>query len=957
MLLQFRNFDFIKHRFAVIGVTIVIAIISASWLVIQMQRASEISAFRTATVNLGNGMASQTTHSLNEIDHMLDEARSALSAAPSSAAAIADPRSSATLDLLIDLQKRTPGIASLSVYDAKGQIANTTGKGLSIPINIAGRDYFRRFVNSADMSVAVGVPVLNSKTKERTLSLARRLDGRAGQFAGVVVGDFSLTGLEEFYRLAMPPKRTVYLLRSDGLVLASYPRHDQEIGTKIPATSPWYATVAKSAMGTYQGPDHLLAEPIIASVSRLPGLPLVVEASVTQADVLHDWRQQRWGVVLGSCLAIFGTMWLLRLFARQYRRVELSELSLATQNQQLETVYAQLDSTMANVPQGVSLFDADKRLVLFNRQYCDLFAIPADSLRIGMPISEINAMRLAFGSLTELSMKEYNATLERLFQQRTPENVMIDLANGRVISSHFQPLAGNGWVVTHEDVTERREAEAKISFLARHDILTGLGNRATFYDQLGRALAKIEHGQKFAVLFLDLDHFKPVNDEFGHPTGDALLRAVSARLRAVVRECDTIARLGGDEFAILQVGVLEDEQTVAVARRIVETISEPFNLDGHRLSIGVSIGIAMAPADGSHPARLMKDADLALYLSKKEGRGTWRFFHPEMNEIAEARRAQENDLRIAISSGHLELHYQPIFQLHDRRLSGFEALLRWHHPVRGTVLPESFISMAEEMGLIGEIGAWVLERACTEAADWPDHLRVAVNLSTRQFQRCGLIDTVSNALSGSGLAAHRLELEITESVPLDSDPSTLATLRELRAIGVRISLDDFGTGYSSLSYLRKFPFDTIKIDKSFVSDIQTDGSSIAIIRGIVMLAQSLDMSITAEGIENEEQLDFLKDAGCNEIQGFLLGRPAPATEILALIEQSHDAPKVSLPLAAINGPPSRRSGNKRRRAAAPDLVGVVVRDTVVRVLAGQPRADLATDAIDPTLAISRALTS
>jgi diguanylate cyclase (GGDEF)-like protein len=532
---------------------------------------------------------------------------------------------------------------------------------------------------------------------------------------------------------------------------------------------------------------------------------------------------------------------------------------------------------------------------LFNRLYCDLFDIPVGALRPGMSINEINAMRVAVGSFTEQTLREYSASLERLLRERQPGEATINLANGRIISGYYRPLAGSGWVVTHEDVTERREAEAEISFLAGHDILTGLANRATFYDHLGRALANIESGQKFAVLFLDLDRFKAVNDEFGHPTGDALLRAVSARLRAVSRECDIIARLGGDEFAILQVGVSQDEQTGAVARRLVETISKPFTVDGHCLSIGVSIGIAMAPADGSHPAQLMKDADLALYHSKKEGRGTWRFFQPEMNAIAEARRAQENDLRAAISLGQLELHYQPIFRGHDRRLTGFEALLRWRHPVRGMVLPESFISMAEEMGLIGEIGACVLERACTEAAAWPEHLRVAVNLSTRQFQRCGLINTVSNALSGSGLAAHRLELEITESVPLDSDPATLATLRELRAIGVRISLDDFGTGYSSLSYLRKFPFDTIKIDKSFIGDIQTDGSSIAIIRGIVILAQSLDMSITAEGVESEEQHEFLTDAGCDEMQGFLLGRPAPASEILALIERSRHAAKAPRP--------------------------------------------------------------
>jgi diguanylate cyclase (GGDEF)-like protein len=879
-----------KRRFAMIGASIVITIIAVSSLVILMQRTAEISAFDTATINLGSGMARQTSHSLNEIDHVLEEALTSLAIAPTSSMPVT-LRSSATRDLLIELQNRAAGIVSLSVYDADGRMANTSGKSTGVPMNVAGRDYFRHFAINKGKSATVGTPYRSPKTGEWTASLARRLDSPNGRFAGIVVGEFSLTGLEEFYHLAMPAKRTVYLLRSDGIVLARYPRHSDEIGAKIPAASTWYAIIAKSAVGTYQGLDHFGAEPIIASENRLSGLPLVVEASVTQADALRDWRHKRWWIVFGGCVSIFGTMWLLKLFVRQYRRVEMSESSFAAQNQQLEIVYAQLDSTMANVPQGICLFDANNRLLLFNRQYCDLFDIPRDRLRTGMTKNEINVLRLAAGSLTGSSLQRYSASLEKIFRELKPEDATIELGNGRIVSGHYQPLAGNGWVVTHEDITERRLAETEISFLAHHDPLTGLANRTTFYEQVGSALATIEDSEKFAVLFLDLDRFKAVNDEFGHPTGDALLRVVSARLRAAVRDSDTIARLGGDEFAILQIGVSEDE-TIALASRLVETINRPFQVDGHSIGIGLSIGIAVAPADGSRLEQLMKDADLALYRSKKEGRGTWRFFEPAMNEIAEARRALENDLRNSIRCSQLELDYQPIFGCHDRRLTGFEALLRWRHPSRGMVAPDDFISMAEEIGVIGEIGRWVLGQACREATGWPEHLRIAVNLSTRQFQDNSLIKTISDALSGSGLPAHRLELEITESVPLHSDPATLATLRGLRAIGVRISLDDFGTGYSSLSYLRTFPFNTIKIDRSFVRDLLTDESSNAIIRGIIALAQSLNMSVTAEGVESEGQLDFLIEAGCDEMQGFLLGCPAPASEVLALIEQSRHASKV-----------------------------------------------------------------
>jgi predicted signal transduction protein with EAL and GGDEF domain len=352
----------------------------------------------------------------------------------------------------------------------------------------------------------------------------------------------------------------------------------------------------------------------------------------------------------------------------------------------------------------------------------------------------------------------------------------------------------------------------------------------------------------------------------------------------MVRDGDTIARLGGDEFAVLLLGVCDVMQATKLADRIVQSICEPFEISGLRLSIGVSIGIALAPSDGEDRGQLMKYADLALYRAKDEGRGTWRFFEPAMNALAQKRCAIEADLRAALGAEQLELHYQPFVSSHDRRVSGFEALVRWRHPIRGLVSPADFIPVAEETGLIIEIGDWVLKRACEDAATWPEHLKVAVNLSTRQFSDPALVRKVAEAIRAAGIAPERLELEITESLPLLQDRVTLSTLKDLHALGVTIALDDFGTGYSSLSYLRGFPFDRIKIDRSFVIGLQRDGTGIGIIAGIVGLAANLHMDITAEGVETEFQFELLAAAGCQEIQGFHMSKPVPACAVPALID-------------------------------------------------------------------------
>jgi diguanylate cyclase (GGDEF)-like protein len=419
--------------------------------------------------------------------------------------------------------------------------------------------------------------------------------------------------------------------------------------------------------------------------------------------------------------------------------------------------------------------------------------------------------------------------------------------------------------------------------MALHDALTDLPNRVLFHEEVENRLASLGRDERFAILYLDLDNFKTINDTLGHPIGDQLLRQVAEKVRGCLRSPDVIARLGGDEFGIIQGSLSQPHDAALLASRIMEALCKPFDVDGHQVLVGASIGIAVAPTDAADCDQLLKNADMALYRAKADGRGTYRFFEHEMDARMQARHAMELDLRKAITNGEFELYYQPLVTLDTEQICGFEALIRWIHPTRGTIPPLQFIPLAEETGLIVPIGEWVLRQACAEAAQWPAGVSVAVNVSPAQFRKPGLTQIVTSALEDSGLEAARLEVEITESVLLLNSEATLATLHHLRALGVRISMDDFGTGYSSLSYLRSFPFDKIKIDGSFVHDLASSKDSMAIVRAVAGLGSSLRMVTTAEGIETQEELDHLKREGCTEGQGYFFGKPRPAKDVHALL--------------------------------------------------------------------------
>ena len=555
---------------------------------------------------------------------------------------------------------------------------------------------------------------------------------------------------------------------------------------------------------------------------------------------------------------------------------------LKTQEQKLQATNISLDAALENMSQGLCLYGADGRLTVVNRRFAEIYGLDPGTVRPGLGVDEVIRLTIAAGGHGPIEPAD-DLRRRKTVLCRPGTTVYEEAVLGRTVTIVHHSMADGGWVATYEDVTERRQAERQILFMARHDTLTRLPNRTLFGERIDEALKRLGRGEGFAVLCLDLDRLKQVNDTLGHPAGDEVLRLVAERLSACVREVDTVGRLGGDEFAVVQCGIGGEADTIVLANRIMDVIGRPIDIGGRQVTVGVSIGIAVAPRDGTSAATLLKSADAALYRAKSDGRGVWRCFEPDMDARLQARSALELDLRRALAENQFEVFYQPIFDVARDRVGGFEALLRWRHPVRGMVSPAEFISVAEETGLIVPLGEWVLARACAEACAWPDHVKVAVNVSPAQFRSSRLLAATSEALAASGLRSDRLELEITETVLLSDGAATLETLHSLRQAGVRFALDDFGTGYSSLNYLLSFPFDKIKIDQSFIRDLTTRSDAAAIVRAVSRLAADLGMRITAEGVETRDQLERLRQDGCDEIQGFYFSRPVPAVEVADLL--------------------------------------------------------------------------
>jgi diguanylate cyclase (GGDEF)-like protein len=567
--------------------------------------------------------------------------------------------------------------------------------------------------------------------------------------------------------------------------------------------------------------------------------------------------------------------------------VQQQNVALRERDRALHIQNVLFDAALNNMSQGLLMTDRNQRLIVYNKRFLDLFTIDPSEFAPGLPTDDVFARLQQTGELPAQMVQNIHLKQRVLADARQSGSFVVSGEGGQSISVSQRPIADGGWIATYEDVSEQRRAEEHIRFAAHHDALTKLPNRVLFRIRLDEMISSLAHRDTgLALLYLDLDRFKHINDTLGHPIGDALLEAAGRRLLSCIRGADIVARLGGDEFAI----ALESSELPAAAQelgqRIINTLGMPYNLAGHTVIVGASIGIALADDGSMNADTLLKNADMALYQAKAKGRGVCSLFEADMERQLLTRLAIEEDLRDALDRQEFELLYQPLWDLGSNRIAGFEALIRWNHPVRGTVSPVHFIQITEETGLIHAIGAWALNRACVDAMKMPEDVKVAVNLSAAQFDTGDIVDIVADALDSSGLPANRLELEITETTLLKNNESTLALLFRLHALGVRIALDDFGTGYSSLSYLRTFPFGKIKIDQSFVREMATRADCAAIVSSIVSLANKLNITTTAEGIETIDQLDLIRATGCTEAQGYLFSVPRPLLEVLDYFMES-----------------------------------------------------------------------
>jgi diguanylate cyclase (GGDEF)-like protein len=629
----------------------------------------------------------------------------------------------------------------------------------------------------------------------------------------------------------------------------------------------------------------------LVAVQILCAAPLMTVALLISGDVYY-----------AVYALLFMTFFVSMKFISDRLRQTLTDAVVAARDNTL--LASRFDAALNNMSLGLCMFDSGMHLTVVNRRCMELLGVSDNVVQRGLSVAELLREASSAGKLPEAYVGRLATEIEAHFSGAAGEDIEVETVGGRTLAFSFQPMADRGSVVLIEDITERKAAAAKIHHLARYDALTDLPNRTFFRDQMELALARVRRSlESCAVLFIDLDQFKQINDTMGHPFGDALLCAVADRLRGIARDSDLVARFGGDEFVILQYPVKRPEDAASLARRVVEALAEPLEIERHQLVIGASVGIAVAPQDGMDADLLLKNADMALYRTKSEGRGAWRFFEREMDVKAQARRSLEIDLRNAVAGNAFKLHYQPLINLKTRQVTTCEALLRWPHPDRGMVSPAEFIPIAEEMGLIVEIGDWVLTQACLECMAWPEDIRVAVNLSPIQFRRGNVTEAVGRALAKSGLPANRLEIEITESVLVQDTDATRACLMQLREMGVRISLDDFGTGYSSLSYLHSFPLHKVKIDRSFLQGITSSERSLTLLRGVARLSAELGMSVVVEGVETDEELSLVaREARVDEAQGYLFSPPIPGPLIRDLLAVSQAPKKAKATLRAVPTP-------------------------------------------------------
>jgi len=755
------------------------------------------------------------------------------------------------------------------VFDADGVLINSSEVWPVAPSNVADAAFFKTFA-SDPKSPDVAVELVRGPGQSLNTVLARKITGPDGRFLGFVSRSMSPEVIERFFRsVTLGEGATIALLDREGTLLARYPYVEGAVGRSFRNGEVQRRVLSRTDHGVLRYRSLVDGEQRLGAARRLGRFPVAVAVTNTVDAALADWWEVTKFLVIVALLIAAVIAVVLLLIVRELIR-------------QHDAARRQLDTAINNMTQGLVMYDGSARVVFVSRRYIEMYGLSADVVKPGCHFLDVMRHRKDTGSFGG-DVDEFCARVLYYVARGTTTHKILESRNGRAIQIVNKPLPGGGWVATMEDVTERRRAEEKIAHLAHFDALTDLPNRVQFHEQLDQLLIRARQGEGFALVYIDIDEFKGINDSLGHQVGDELLKSIAVELRQCVMADDFVARLGGDEFAVILTGARDAAEVTATVERIHQSIRQPHRCLGHQLMTDASIGIAVAPEHGTERDQLIGHADLAMYSAKADGRRAHRFFEAAMGAHARARRELEQDLRDAIDRDEFEVHYQPLVDLATNRISGCEALLRWRHPVRGMVSPAEFIPVAEETGLISRLGEWVIATACAEAVKWPGHVRLAVNVSPVQFEPLTLSLKVAAALAGSGLPAGRLELEITEAVVIRDDDVALEILQQLRNMGVRIALDDFGTGYSSLSYLHRFPFDKIKIDRSFVKNLAEPAGAASIIQAVVNIAGARQMTTTAEGVENELQRDLLHRLGCTEMQGFLISPAVPAAAIRDLL--------------------------------------------------------------------------
>jgi diguanylate cyclase (GGDEF)-like protein len=768
-----------------------------------------------------------------------------------------------------------PHVGGLNLFDAKGRLINSSEMWPVPDVSVSDRRYFREFTSGQPTPDVIVEPAVSKVTGIWTTIFARKVVGRNGELIGFASRGIEPSHFEDFFAsLALNADTAISMIHRDGTIIARYPIDDKVVGRNVANSPPFQRALAHNGNVSGRFISIGEAEDRVGAARSLTNFPILIVATTPTSTALADWRAQTKLQFFAALLAVVVVIAMIFLIVRRLKRQHHAAQRLLSEKSE------HLDTAINNMTQGLLLFDASGLLVMCNQRYIDMFGISPDVAKPGCHLRDLILHRQQLGSF----VGDVDAYCARFLdpQGDVVQDTVMATPDGRMIRLIFKRSPGGGWAITLEDVTERRRFEARIEHLAHYDALTNLPNRTLFHRHAEALLAELS-GRQFAILYIDIDEFKRINDSLGHLIGDEFLKTVSNRLRDCVGAEDFVARLGGDEFAIVQCDIDSDDDVSALIAQIYQALRTPFDCHGHRLSGDASIGIAIAPRHGSDLLGLLKSADLAMYAAKAAGRRTHRFFEPAMETRANLRRELEGDLRVALAEGGFEIHYQPLVDLRSDEVTGCEALLRWRHPVRGMVSPAEFISVAEETGLIEEIGQWVLRTACAEAVTWPAHIRLAVNVSPVQFKSQALSLKVAAVLAETGLDPRRLELEITEAVLIADDDAALIALNQLRELGVHIALDDFGTGYSSLQYLQRFPFDKIKIDRSFVKEVTENAGSRSIIRAVVSIAADRNMVTTAEGVETQQQREIVQALGCTQMQGYLFSAALPAHEIRKML--------------------------------------------------------------------------